>query len=307
MRAAAAELARTAALALVLGLPAAVADAQLGGHGMLPPARPLHERLARAEVVAIGRVSAIEPGRIRVEQAQPFRGEPGASFAIKRAPSAPPELLPGQWAVLLLRGARSPYVLVDEPRELQTLDDAQARARWVAILGTMLSDDTEGRIQTYLAWVHGDDDTLRSQALRALMPLGAGELPLSDAQREALVETALDRSKPDGPRTAAVSLAMVHPGTLQRVLEGLTEPEPDLERLRVGYRMAGLRRTEGITEAVTRGLRHGDPRVRKVALAGIPSFASEPRLRQALVEMVENDPEEELRILAARALRHPVR
>ena len=78
-------------LALLLGLwavPTGPAGAQMGGHGMPSPPRPLHQRLAEADVLALGAVARVDTGRFAIADAEAWRGTPGSAFEIKRAPSA---------------------------------------------------------------------------------------------------------------------------------------------------------------------------------------------------------------------------
>src|SRR5262245_58516334 len=118
--------ARLPILALLVAL-AAPAAAQ---HPMPARARALHERLAAADVVAVATIGPIHEGRVEVRDATVLRGNAPASFEIKRSPAAPPPFVTGVPAVLLLRGARPPYVLVDEPREVILPSDAAAAKRW---------------------------------------------------------------------------------------------------------------------------------------------------------------------------------
>jgi hypothetical protein len=77
-------------VALAFGLaalPAGGARAQLG-HGLPPPTRPLHLRLAQADVVAIAEVERVDLGRVAVHGAQVLRGTAGERFEIKRSVAA---------------------------------------------------------------------------------------------------------------------------------------------------------------------------------------------------------------------------
>ena len=99
-----------AVLVLVLAL-APTARAQ---HPLPQGSRPLHVRLAAADVVAVGTIGAITEGRVEIRDATVLRGDAAASFEIKRSPAKALQFATGVPAVLLLRGARSPYVLVDD-------------------------------------------------------------------------------------------------------------------------------------------------------------------------------------------------
>lgn len=131
-----------------------------------PSQRPLHERLALADAAAIGTIRAVEPGRIHVEAATPLWGSPGESFALKRAPSSPPPLRVGDRALLILRGARSPYLLVDRPEEICIVADRAAEARWrTAFESLRAAGQAPAALRNLdLAWLAGPDTDLRELA-----------------------------------------------------------------------------------------------------------------------------------------------
>ena len=131
-----------AVLVLVLAL-APTARAQ---HPLPQGSRPLHVRLAAADVVAVGTVGAISDGRVEIRDATVLRGDAAASFEIKRSPAKALPFATGVPAVLLLRGARSPYVLVDEPREIVLLRDSADVKRWSEALRALRPPvEPEGR------------------------------------------------------------------------------------------------------------------------------------------------------------------
>ena len=70
----------------------AFAPAATAQHGLPPPARPLHARMAEADVVALGTVERVEMGRIEVTDAAVVSGEPGERLMRKRSPSREPAL-----------------------------------------------------------------------------------------------------------------------------------------------------------------------------------------------------------------------
>ena len=289
--------------ALAALLAAGGAAAQGFGHGLPPPARPLHVRLAAADVVALGAVERVETGRIAVSGAHALRGEPGARFHIKRAPSRAPELAPGERALWLLRGARDPYVLVDEPRELVHLEDEAQEARWRAALGDLLA--AEGTVavrDVYLGWIDGPDDGLREAALGALANRIADPLPLGAEVAVARARAALDPARPAGVRQASATLACLEPGGTRALLSGLARPEVDPAVVRVALAWGAMQRSEGLSEAVAASLRHADVEVRRAALAVGGRMALEPGIRSALEGMAAADADPQLREEARKAL-----
>ena len=123
-------------------------------HAIPPLVRALHERTQIAEVVALVRVTGIAAGRIAVETRAGLRGAPPASFEVKYSPLSPPQLRAGDRALLLLRGARSPYVLVDEPREVLVFDTDSDEAALRDGLPALLAVDRDLRTAAcvYSSW-----------------------------------------------------------------------------------------------------------------------------------------------------------
>jgi hypothetical protein len=87
-------------------------------HPIPPPVRPLHERAAEAEAIALVAAERVERGRIALRLRIALRGELPAAFELKRSPLAPPPIAEGDVALVMLRGARSPYVLAGAPSEV---------------------------------------------------------------------------------------------------------------------------------------------------------------------------------------------
>jgi hypothetical protein len=172
------------ATGLAITAPAERTSAQpLGPHCRLdlPSKRPLHARVALADGAAIATIEAVGLGRIRVRDAIPVLGDVTPAFELKRAPWHPPALEPGDRA-LLLRGARSPYVLVDDGEETRVLADAESEAlRRQAVrdihrsLGSGLLDPYRTRLDGAAASEEFEqlaredpDPRVRAAALRAL-------------------------------------------------------------------------------------------------------------------------------------------
>lgn len=155
----------------VLGGAAARAQAP---HAIPPLMRPLHQRAAEAEKIAIGVVVRSDAGRIAFAKATAIRGAAPAEFELKRSPLRPPMLAKGDRALLFLRGDRSPYVLAGDPSEiLRIASDAEARAL-VAALPALLDagDDLAALARVYASWAASD-----SRLLRALAHEGLAALP----------------------------------------------------------------------------------------------------------------------------------
>jgi hypothetical protein len=142
-----------ASLELLLSAPSGAQSAHAGLLGFLAQ-RPLLARLDLADAVAIASVERVELGRVHLRDAEVLFGSVPGSFELKRAPSNPPPLAPGERALLLLRGARSPYLLVDAPAELRKLPDAAAVGLWRgAVLALLEKRGDPALLELYLAWL----------------------------------------------------------------------------------------------------------------------------------------------------------
>ena len=273
------------------------------GHGLPPSARPLHVRLAQADVVAFGVVEAVETGRIAVAQVHALRGQPGAGFQVKRAPSRAPELTPGERVLWLLRGARAPYILVDEPRELARLADAAQEARWRAGLEDLLAADGEVALRdVYLGWIDGPDDGLREEAVRALADRRTRPLPLDAGLAVARARVALDAARPSAVRQASAALACLEPSGTRALLAGLAQPGVDPGVVRLALAWGAMQRSDGLPAALAASLRHADPEVRRAALAVAGRMALQPLVRSALEQVAARDEDPHLREQARKAL-----
>ncbi len=289
---------RDACVVLLL-LWASAASAQ---HGMPKALRPLHARLAEADVVALGTVERVETGRIDVVDAFALRGEPGDRFRLKRAPSRPFGLAPGERALLLLRGARTPYVVVDEPREILKLASAEQEQRWRAALGELLaSEGGEAQRDVYLAWIDGPDEELRGAAIQALGDRSQALPVTADLARER-ARIALDPARLPAVRRASVNIACQNPAGTATLLAGIGAPGVDPGVVQLGLALAVMQRAEGLTPALVATLRSTDPEVVAAALPAATLSARGPAVRAELERIAAQGATEELRASAARAL-----
>jgi hypothetical protein len=301
------DLAGRLALAAVLFAAAAApgrASAQIG-HGLPAPARPLHVRLARADVVAIGEVERVELGRIAVRPLHVLRGAPADGFAVKRAPSRAPELAPGDRVLLLLAGARAPYVLVDEPREVVKLADPAREELWRAALAGLVAagDEPGALLAAYLGWIDGADDELRQSAVRALANRRADSaVPLPPEVARERARIALDPARPAPVRRASATLACLAQEGLAALLAGLGRADVDPAVAQIALASGGLARADGMGDATVRALGHPSADVRRAGVGIAALLAGDASVRRALERVARSDPEEELRGQAREAL-----
>jgi hypothetical protein len=284
-------------------LAAVPATAQVVGHGLPPASRPLHVRLAKADVVALGTIERVELGRIQVGHAVALRGEPGERFAIKRAPSRAPDLTAGDRTLLLLRGARTPYVWVDERAEVMRLADPAGEARWRDALAELLAASGDEAVRdVYLEWIDGSDDELRDAATRALAGR-RGQPPLPIGRDVALVRAriALDPRRPVSVRRASASIAVTHADGTRALLAGTGAPGVDPGVVQLALAMGALQRVDGLEGSVLAALRSEDRGVRKAALPAAATVASIPAVHAELQRMAAGS-DDELAAAAHRAL-----
>lgn len=295
--------------ALVLGLAAGAPAAGRAQHPLPAPPPPFHVRLAEADAAVLVRVLEVEPGRLHVERTAALRGRVPERFAVKRAPSHPPALAAGDRAVLLLRGARPPYVLSDPATDAVRLADARAARRWRAALTALVAagDDPQARLGAYLDWIDGGPATLAEAGLvgalavlEAMPPAAAAEVAVARAR--AATDPARD---PQARRLSALLAARTAEGAaalLGAAARGPSaSPEVVLAALRAGARFA----SPGLAEAFARAAAHADPEVRLAAVqAGrVVAMRVPEAVEAALGRLATEDPEPGVRRRADRVHR----
>lgn len=298
----------TAALLAVALAPPAAAQ-----HPMPPRARPLHARIASAELVVLGRIETVETGRIAVRTELAFTGEPPPRFEVKRAPSAPPPLAAGDRALLLLRGARSPYLLVDEPREVIRLVDESGAARWSEAVESLLAkrEDPEALVGIYVRWLADGPATLRELAFRGLTDPDAAFQPLSEPILLTLARTALDPAQAAEARRASAFLATRSAAATELLLsavpgdgDGDGPAAVDLAVAFSALRGGVVHRSPALEPALRRALRHPAPEMRRTALRTVTVVPAgiAPSLTNEIAALVAREPDETLREEAKRIL-----
>jgi hypothetical protein len=292
----------SAGLALALSF-AAPARAQ---HGIRPPEdRPLHERLAAARLVAIATVAEVGVSRIQLEDANAVVGSVPESFELKRAPSKPPPWIVGDRAVLLLAGARSPYVWVDRPAEAIAVDDPVAERRLVEALREMDAArvDPRARRDLYARWSDGPHEDLAALGLRGLMdvPGMAGALDGEFATARAAVATDPERSL--AVRRRAARVAARHPDGVAALLRHVeaTAPDTDVEIARIAIQAGLLTRDPAVEACLVDLLEVPDGELGRVGLE-LAAFAHGREVEQRLSELAVGHPDEAVRDGAVLAL-----
>jgi len=286
-----------ALLALLAGAGAARAQ-----HGMALGPRPLHLRLAAADVVAIATVAGVAPGRVALRDAVVLRGEAPPGFELKRAPAKEIPYAVGLRLVLPLRGARSPYLLEDDARELVVLRDDDAVAAWTGALRALLAADRDrdALLATYLRWLDGGDEALRAAAAAALVDPRAELLPVSPERALERARAALDPALPAPARRISAILAGGRPEGTRALLEAaLRDPAADPQVLEKALRDAVGERLPGVDDALVAALANGSPEVRRAAVQLAETASSADALAR-LPALAASDPDEGVRREAAK-------
>ncbi|MBM4385883.1 MAG: hypothetical protein FJ091_21250 [Deltaproteobacteria bacterium] len=172
--------------ALACGL---VASARAQAPHAIPPlVRPLHERVAEADAIALVAVERVTAGRISLRLRDALHGELPAALELKRSPLAPPPLAEGAVALVMLRGARSPYVLAGEPSEALVVHsdvEAEALAQGVLQLRAAGGDPLK-TMYVYGTWLNAPEPlrslgraVLEKSAADEIAPLAKPELGVS--------------------------------------------------------------------------------------------------------------------------------
>jgi hypothetical protein len=270
--------------------------------------RPLHARLAEADLAVVASVREVDEGRIRVEAARALVGSAPERFEVKRSPSEPPPLAPGDRAILLLRGARPPYVLVDRPQETIRLADAAQEERWSAAVRAVAEADSDpaGLPALYVDWLLHGPDTLRDLGLQGLLDESAPFQPLGDAFHERLARQAFDRVLPVEGRRSAAAVAVLSPAGSEVVLAGIPSADDPAEPLlsEAALRAGIYHHSAGLAAAMRRSLASPDAALRRAGVdaAGLLEEPLSAELRDAVARLAEADADETVRGRAKQVL-----
>lgn len=199
-------------LLLVVHLAPAPATGQ-GVHPLPRQLRPLHERVAEADAVVTATIGEVTEGRIELTDLTPLVGHVAAGARVKRAPSNPLPVSSGDRVLLLLRGARSPYLSVDSPRETVRLASDAAEARWSEAIRGLdgARESPDEWVELYTGWLESGPGSLRDLAVASLSDPSAPYQPLPDAFFAARAVAAWDTQLAVETRRASARLAALHP------------------------------------------------------------------------------------------------
>lgn len=247
----------------IAGVVVAIASSASAQHPLPPRDRTLAERVALSDAVALARVALVEPGRLHLEAARALRGEVPGEFQVKRSPLDPPPYQEGDLAVFFLRGARPPFVLADEPREMiRPASEVEARRLAQAVEEVVgAGGDAERILALHVDWLEGPDAALRDLASAALVE----PLPTGFAQQRARV--AMDRGRSLEARRASATVAVRDTKALELLLAWIPggASEADAAVAEVVLRRAAALRAAGTQDALERALASPQPGLRTQA------------------------------------------
>jgi len=302
---------RLRVLGLALALASGLAPAARAQHPVAPTTRPLPERAALADAVVVATVEEVELGRLRIANARALAGSVPERFEVKRSPGAPPPLAAGDRAILLLRGARAPYVLVDKPEETIRLGDAASEERWTAAVSAWLAvrDRPRAWVPIYLDWIDGGPDTLRELAVQGLTDPSALFQPIAPEVYAGLARAAWDVERSLPARRTAALLARFGTGGAGPLAAGLLDAPLDCDPTVAVAALHAAASQPGVdpTAVLIRGLDHADAEVRRSAVqaAQLLGGRASPELRARIERLAREDDESWLRAEAQKTLGAP--
>lgn len=287
-------------LTLLVALPAE------GQHPLPRLRKPLSERVALSDAVVLGRVTDVAPGRLHVQRVEPLLGEVPEAFEVKRSPRGTGLYEVGDLAVLFLRGARTPYVHVDEARERIQFENPEAARRFAAAVEALVNagDDRVPLLALHRAWLASPDDQLRRLAVNAFMlaepPFGL----LAPSTARELARTAADPDRTLEERQASAMVALTREEGLAELVSQVPGPAraADAGITERVLRRAIQRRAQGTADALRRTLVHPDPEIRRVGLRLAATRGSLTVSREVVARIAESDPDSETRRQAERTL-----
>jgi hypothetical protein len=296
----------TAFLGAALALAAPPGPVRAQHPGVAHP-RSLAERLELADVVVIATVEREAPGRLTCGAVRALAGDVPETFELKRSASAPPPLAVGDRALLLLRGARPPYVLVDRPEETIRLADGGSEDRWAAAVSAWLA--VRGRPAEwpalYARWIDEGPDTLRELAVNGLTDPKAPFQPIAPAIAASFGDRAWDAARPLPARRAFALLAAFSPEGSARLVSGFRAAPADCDPAVASAALrAAQRDAAAASPIVARALDHSDAEVRRAALQAAQNLRERaaPELRARIERLSHEDAESWLRAEAERTL-----
>jgi len=279
-----------------------------GGHPLPRQVRPLHERLALADAVAVATIGEVQTGRIELVDVSSVRGDVPPHAQLKRSPSKPLGVSTGDRLLLLLRGARSPYLSVDAPRETVVLTDPADEARWSEAIRTLDASREQPEVwaDVYSSWLDSDSGTLRDLALASLSDVGAPYQPLPGSLFAARGTAAWDPGRSLEVRRTSARLAALRAEGAAVLASELSRCDPGMDTEIVTYSVisAVRYRVPDRDPALLCALSQPDAEIRAAALrtVGRTGDTLGEAVTARITELSTRDDDDSVRTEAERAL-----
>lgn len=264
----------------------------------LPEPLPLHAQLRDADAVAIATVDAVGVGRIHLVEARSIVGGVPEVFEVKRAPSSPPGLAGGDRVLLLLRGARTPYLIATRAGAPIRIGSSADESDWVHGLRTLRAADGDPRriANVYAGWL-ARGPALALQAAIGLSQPDCPEALLTPERTARLATLALEAEDPALRRAAARAAVRTADGRA-RLLARLPAGDPQV--LDTTLRAAASADPERATRTLLRALRDPDAEVRDAALGASVALPYGSDVLAQISRIASDDPDARLRDHARR-------
>jgi hypothetical protein len=264
-----------------------------GGSGSVAE-RSLHQRLDLADAAAIATVEHVEPGRIRMGGARVLAGELAETFELKRAPSHPPGLAPGERVLLMLRGERSPYLVVDRPQEVVKIADRKHEAMWGRALRALHAarGHPERLARVYEDWLGDPAAPMHRQALQGLDELARSGVFPSPALAHRLAELATDPEVHAPIRLAAARAATRSEDARLALFDRIPGgDDADVAVVSLTFGATRGERSPARTRALRRTLEHSRAEVRVAGIRSGADLQRDPDLRRLVENLAAEDPD----------------
>jgi hypothetical protein len=291
---------------LVAALLLAAAAPARAQHPLPPRVRPFHVRVAEADAVAIVRVESVSTGRIEVALREALQGELPERFALKRSPGRAPPLEAGDHALAFLRGARPPYVLLGDPKELLRLGDPTQAERWTAALRQAFERraDPAGLAATYLEWLDAGPPSLRELGFEGLSQPPVEVESVRSRISLDRAQAAVDPGRDPELRRLSAQLAIRTSEGAARLLPALPGDVPDASVVALALRAGAIYELDAPRPALARCLGASDAGARRGALDALPALATAlgPLALDDVRRLADADPDDGVRRQAQRVL-----
>ena len=202
-----------------------------------------------------------------------------------------------------MRGARPPYILVDDSDETRTLVDAASEVLWREAVREVHRNLGAGLLDVYRSWLDGAQAPLRRAAVIGLGDPEAPFQPLPPLVANRLARLAIDPDADLELRRLSGRVATQSEVGRRALLARLPGGDgADSQVLAQALRIAAIEANPLASDALQRALRHPRVEIRLSALRIGPIFAEDTATRREFERLAAEDPDPRVRAAALRAL-----